>query len=359
MIAVVLKEKENLAVEEVPRFVPNPDQVIVQVKACGICGSDLRYYYGENPWALHTLGTNASTESNMILGHEFAGEVVETGNPGDTSLIGKRVAVVPYNTCGICELCLSGRYNLCRETKHIGHGAGWGAMHYYPGGMAEYCPVWRTHVYPLPDAVSNEAATLIDPLSVAIHAIKLSGIKPMDDVLVLGSGPVGLCIAQAVRGFGAGNVYCTDIIDSALTIAKAVGVDDALNSNKEDACARIMKVTKGRGAEIIFDTVGSTHTQKDALKMLAVSGTLVNLVANESQVNYRLLDLSGERRILCSANSKYEDYLLGIRFLENGTVNAKPLITHVFPIHEAKHAFNVLLDRENSGAMKVVIVPSK
>lgn len=357
MKAVVYKKPETLAVENVPKIGPDKDQVIVKVRACGICGSDLRYYYGENPWALHTLGSNTPADTNMILGHEFSGDVVEAGSKDSEELIGKRVVVIPYNTCGTCELCVTGRYNLCRNTKHIGHGAGWGHMDYYPGGMAEYCPVWSTHVYEIPETISYEAATLIDPLSVAIHAIKLSCIKPMDSVLVLGSGPVGLCIAQAVRAFGAGNVYCTDIIDSALRIAGEVGVDEALHSGKVDVLEKIISLTKSRGVDIIFDTAGSVESQSQALKMLAVSGILVNLVANESQVNYRLIDLSGERRIICSANSKYEDYLLGIKLLDNGIFKSRPLITHRFPIDEANQAFNVLLDREKNGAMKVVIEP--
>lgn len=357
MKAVVYKGPRTLVVERVPAFKPDYDQVIIEVKSCGICGSDLRYYEGENPWALHTLGINTPSQRNMILGHEFSGVVVEAGSKDAEALIGKRIVAIPYNTCGTCELCLTGRYHLCRKTKHLGHGAGWGLMDYYPGGMAEYCPVWRTHALEIPEKISYDEATLIDPLSVAIHAIKLSGIKPVDDVLVLGTGPVGLCLAQAVRAFGAGHVFCTDIIDAALQIAREVGIDDALNAMNVDVCETIMRLTNNRGIDIVFDTVGSADSQRQALQVLAVSGILVNLVANESSVTYRLLDLSGERRIICSANSKYEDYLLGIKMLENGTMNAKALITHRFPIDKANDAFNILHDRGKNGAMKVIINP--
>ncbi|HBP37247.1 MAG TPA: hypothetical protein DD640_00585 [Clostridiales bacterium] len=358
MKAVVLVSPRHLAVQEVPKFELNPDQVMIRVESCGICGSDLRYFAGENPWALHTLGINAPNESNMILGHEFAGTVAEVGSPAFRDQLGKRVAVIPYNTCGKCEFCRSGRYNLCRSTLHIGHGAGWGKMDYYPGGMAEYCPVWQTHLCELPDAISSDDAAIIDPLSVAIHAISLVGIKPLDQILVLGSGPVGLCIAQAVRAYGADQVYCTDITGISLEIARQVGVDAALDARDEGLYENIMALTRGKGVNVVFDTVGSAVSQKLALSLLAVSGSLVNLVANETAVDFRLMDLSGERRIICSANSKYDDYLLGIRLMAKGLVKAGPLITHRFPIESTPQAFELLLNKEASGALKVVIHPN-
>ena len=358
MKAVVLPSPRHLVVQEVPKFQPNPDQVMIRVESCGICGSDLRYFAGENPWALHTLGVNAPNESNMILGHEFAGTVAEVGSPAFKNQLGKRVAVIPYNTCGKCEFCRSGRYNLCRSTLHIGHGAGWGQMDYYPGGMAEFCPVWQTHLCELPDAISSDEAAIIDPLSVAIHAISLAGIKPLDRILILGSGPVGLCIAQAVRAWGADQVICTDITQISLDIARQVGVDAALDARDGGLGEEILSLTRGQGVNVVFDTVGSAASQKLALSLLAVSGSLVNLVANETIVDFRLMDLSGERRMICSANSKYDDYLIGIKLMEKGLVKAGPLITHRFPIDDTPRAFGLLLDKENSSALKVVIHPN-
>ncbi|TCL74114.1 (R,R)-butanediol dehydrogenase/meso-butanediol dehydrogenase/diacetyl reductase/L-iditol 2-dehydrogenase [Hydrogenispora ethanolica] len=357
MKAAVLKKPQTLVVEEIPKRSYDQSQVLVEVKACGICGSDLRYYKGENPWALHTLGENRPNPANIIFGHEFAGDVVEVGNPDFKEMIGKRVGILAFNTCGVCEFCRTGRYNLCKNTKHIGHGAGWGEMSYYPGGMAEYCEVWRTHVCEIPDSISYEEATLLDPISVAIHAITQTAIQPADQVLVLGSGPVGLCISQAVRAYGASRVYCTDVFDKALEIAGSIGVDEALDSRKTDIVGFIAKKTHNRGVNIVFDTVGTAQSQSDALKCLAVSGTLVNLVANETKASYRLMDLSGERRIVSSANNKYEDYLLGIELLESGVIQAKPLITHTLPLEQVNEGFNILFHKEQYQAMKVIILP--
>lgn len=355
MKAAVLKKPEHLVVEDIREPYCDNENVIVKVKACGICGSDLRYYKGENPWALHTLGEFIENPPNIIFGHEFAGEVADAINPEYKHMIGKRVTVLAFKPCGICELCKSGKYHLCKNTKHLGHGAGWGDMDYFPGGMAEYCNVWYSHIIELPDNMSYEEATVLDPLSVAIHAVTLSGIKPGDKVLVLGSGPVGLCIAQAVREFGATNVYSTDKYDVALDIAKKVGVNEALDANVVDVKAFIAEKTQGKGVNIVFDTVGTRDIQKLGLDVLACSGTLVNLVANGTEASYRPLDLGGEKRIISSCNNRYEDYLLGMNLVSEGKIDVKSLITHRVPLDEVEKGFNMLLDKVNSKAMKIVV----
>ncbi len=162
MKAAVLKAPGQLTVEDVPVPVLEKDEVLIKVASCGICGSDLRYFEGENPWALHTLGIETPTPPNIIMGHEFAGEVVEVGDDSFRKLVGRRVVASPYKACGVCRLCREGRYNLCTATVHLGHGAGWGQRDYYPGGMAEFCPVWADKAYPLPDNVTYDEATLLD-----------------------------------------------------------------------------------------------------------------------------------------------------------------------------------------------------
>jgi threonine dehydrogenase-like Zn-dependent dehydrogenase len=134
MSAAVLRRPQDLCLEQIPNFKPAPDQVIVEVASCGICGSDLRYYHGENPWALHTLGMPIPNPPNIVLGHEFAGTVTDAAD--FPHLAGKHVAVMSFKTCGQCRQCRSGAENLCGQTMHLGHGAGWGERDYYPGGMA-------------------------------------------------------------------------------------------------------------------------------------------------------------------------------------------------------------------------------
>lgn len=356
MKAAVLVRPNTLRYSEIPMPVADDEFMVVEVKACGICGSDVRYYRGENPWALHTLGENIPNPPNIILGHEWAGIVKDVSNPAYQEWIGRRVAVLAFKSCGICDNCRNGNYHLCRKTIHIGHGAGWGDMDYYPGGMAEYCQIWNTNVCELPDSVSFEEATILDPLSVAIHAINLSGIEGGDDVLVMGTGPVGLCIAQAVRAYGAGKVICTDVIEYSLELAKELGIDDVIDTKKETV-EEALERQGLKNVRVIFDTVGTEETQKTALSVLKESGTLVNLVVNHTKIQYQLLDIAGERRIISSANNKTEDFIMGIKLIENGTVNAKKMITHTFALEEVQKGFDVMLGKESGKVMKVVIKP--
>lgn len=355
MKAAVLEGPGKLTVREIPMRKCGKEEVLVKVKKCGICGSDLRYMKGENPWAQHTLGKSLPNPPNMIMGHEFAGEVVEAGDASFGHLVGKRVFVEPYNTCGMCEYCRTGRYNLCRNTRHIGHSAGWSGIDYFPGGMAEYCQVWATHVYELPACISYEEATVLDPLAVAIHAVSISGFRPGGRVVVLGCGPVGICIVQAAVAFGAVEVFCTDIYDKALEVASQVGADQAVNVRRNNIAEVVMDQTGGRGVDAVFDTVGSAESQRQAIGMLAAGGTLVNLVANSREAAYRLVELSAERSIKSSSNNLYSDVLLGIDLMVAGRVKALPLITHHFPLDEVNRGFDVLYNKTDTGAVKVII----
>ena len=357
MKAAILKAPRKLVLKDIPMRTCLDDEVMVKVGACGICGSDIRYYLGENPWSEHTLGKHVANPPNMILGHEISGVVVSVGHSENSHLIGKRVFIEPYNTCGSCLYCRTGRYHLCRQTRHIGHGAGWPEMDYFPGGMAEYCQVWATHAYVLPDQISDEEATLLDPLAVAIHAVQLAQIEPGSDVLVLGSGPVGLCFAQAARAFGAGRVFCSDRFERAIEIAAQLGIDYPVDISQTDLAALVRQETDGYGVSAIFDTVGTAQTQRQALDLLADSGCLVNLVSGHEKINYSLNDLSGERKIMSSANNLYSDLVLAIKMLASGIIKARPLITHRFDLADIQQGFDILLDRRNNQALKVIIRP--
>ena len=150
MKAVVLRQPRQLDWADVPdpRLTAGHD-VLIQVEACGICGSDLRYWEGDNPWALHTLGRHVPNPPNIILGHEYAGVVVKVNSPAYGHLLGRHVGVQSFRTCGKCDFCRSGSQNLCRNTIHMGHAQGWGQMDYYLGAYAEYCLGWADLLFPI------------------------------------------------------------------------------------------------------------------------------------------------------------------------------------------------------------------
>lgn len=240
MKAVLLKSPGSLSVEEIPIPKPKSDEVLLKVEACGICGSDIRYFHGENPWSKQTLGVSKPNSPNMVLGHEFGGKIVDVGHESLKNRIGQRVAVLAFKACGECYYCRIGRENLCANVKHIGHSAGWDEMRiggYSPGGMAEYCRVWSEMAYEIPDSISPSSATLLDGLAVAIHASGKAGLKAgkgekgIENVLIVGSGTIGLLILQVARAFGAMLIISVDSQDKPLDAATQLGVDAAINVN--------------------------------------------------------------------------------------------------------------------------------
>ncbi len=350
MRAVILRSPGKLELAETP--VPKltaEEHVLIKVEACGICGSDLRYWAGENPWALHTLGHHVDNPPNIILGHEFAGVVAAVNSRKYEHLVGARVGVQAYRVCGTCGFCRSGRQNLCRQTIHIGHAQGWGAMDIYPGAYAEYCPAWGDLLYPLPDEVSFDEAAMADILCVAVHVVGRSELRPGSDVLCIGGGPIGLSVAQVARARGARKVFITEPSPVARQVLKQFDfvVIDPSRECVEEAVTRVAAV---------YDSVGSAETINEGLKLLEESGAYVNLAVHSTQVTLDAALLASERTITTSSNAFYRDVAGAYDLIFSRRVNVRPMITHCFPLADYSRAFDMLLASPKQ-AYKVVFHP--
>jgi 2-desacetyl-2-hydroxyethyl bacteriochlorophyllide A dehydrogenase len=355
--AAILRGVRDLVLQDIPVPKPRPDEVLIRVKACGICGSDIRYYLGENPWSLHTLGVQKENPPNIALGHEVAG-IIESCPEGHPVLKrGMRVGVLAFKGCGKCKYCLTDRENLCEFTEHLGHGAGWKDREFCPGGMAEYCTVWNDKVFELPDSISFDEGVLLDGAAVALHAVKRSNIREGDKVLVNGCGPIGLMVLQMAKVYGAASVTCIDVLKKPLEIAQEVGADHVFLNQEGEVGYEKLRQMAPEGFDVILDSVGSAESFGAVLKRLARGGTLVCLAVKEQSIQLNCLDLAGERTITVSANNKYEDYPEAIRLVAESAVRVQPLITHTFPLERLHEGFDVMLNKESGNAMKVVIRP--
>jgi len=354
---LVLKSPEQIEVMDVPKPVLSAGQVLIRVSKCGICGSDVRYFHGENPWSKQTLGRHIDNPPNIILGHEFMGVVHEVFDKSDAQFLGKRVGVNTFITCGRCSFCRNGQENLCDYTKHLGHGQGWGKMDFYPGGMAEFCPAFASQLFELPENVSDEQATFFDPLIAAIHAVDVGGPKPLDKVAVLGAGPIGLLIAQLVKVYGAIRTFISDIAAENVAIAGKVGIDYPLNLAESATCLRdlVMEKTNSLGVDLAFNTVGTSAGILESLAILKKGGTLVLMATKEDELRFPSLLLSGERTIRTSSNAMYTDFPRVIELVSAGRVKVEPLITHRFGLSDAIKAFEVACNKDKTGAVKVII----
>lgn len=351
---------------------PRSDLCIVETKACGICGSDVSYYKGRNPWALHTLGINIPSDPDMILGHEIAGVLADTRGATSASRKGERVGVIAYKECGECIDCLEGNHNLCSHCDHIGHGEtlpdgsrnSWVGFKNIPGGFSDHFPCWHEKLVKLPDAIGFREATQLDGLAVSVHGANRVGIKRGGAVLVLGTGPIGFLSAQVAAAYGAAHVIVTDVFEGAPfenlhKVARSwKGCElHAINVKKEDPVTRCMEVSRGLGVDAVMDTIGEASTVVPGLKSLRRGRRMVMFSGFEDLLEFNLAWLSGEREITASCNNPFPDYPAAIDLLAQGKVDIASMITHVFKLDEYEEAFKVAMEKEAYNSIKVVIEP--
>ncbi len=335
MKAVVLEAPRRLALRDIPLWpieaYGDPDMVLVKVAACGLCGSDYRYYAGENPWSMHTLGRHVDNPPGIVLGHEFAGEVVAVLDGKNERLLGRRVAPVCSKVCGTCPECVSGQTQLCPNTVHMGHGQGWGKRDFYPGAYAEYVPAWGNGCFAIPDGLTSGEAAMLDILAVCVHVAHQGNIQPGRPVLIMGAGPAGNGIAQAARHLGASRVVVTDVADAPLEAARRRGFDavvDARGKSPRGLAEELSALASG-GFGSVFDSVGGRDSFELGLGLLGKKGTLVNMAIHDLDIPVNFLRLGSERRITTSSNFATGDYPWALSWLESGRFVVKDWLTEI------------------------------
>jgi 2-desacetyl-2-hydroxyethyl bacteriochlorophyllide A dehydrogenase len=358
MKGVVIQHAGKVGVCEIQEPRARPGEVVVEVGASGICGSDIRYVHGDNPWSSQTLGRIVPSPPNMVLGHEFAGTVVSVGEGVPAARVGERVGVLAYRACHRCHYCRTGRHNLCEDVQHIGHATDWDPDEPNPAGMAQRCRVWDEMAVDLPGDVSFEVACFLDPLAVAIHACDRAFVGRNDRIATIGTGVVGLLIVQVAQLLGASPPLCVDTYARPLETARLLGAADTVElAGEDDATTPLME--HAESMDIVFDTVGNRETIRSGLAMLRRGGRLVLLALGTETVDIQTSWLSGERSVTTSANNAYPDFHAAIDMLAAGRVQCAPLITHTFDMAQATEALNVAEHKEQHGAVKVILYPNR
>ncbi|MFP4056599.1 MAG: zinc-dependent alcohol dehydrogenase [Candidatus Brocadiia bacterium] len=354
MKAQVFYEPNEMRLEDVPVPEVGPDEVLVQVKACGICGSDIAYYFGAS-----SLETE-SGKGPLILGHEFTGEVVEVGAiPQGLGLFqpGDRVVLDPVQYCNACDICYRGHPNLCENKAVLGVSTN--------GGFAEYSKSKYTQVHPLPDNVSFEHGALTEPLACATYAVSKLDIEPGHFCVVIGPGAVGLMMLQLVQRSGAGTAALLGTRDYRLDVGQSLGAGVLLNTAQEgsphyaaDPKARIAELTDGKMADRVVVATGSVEAMELALEITGRSSVIVyfGLPGDEDRVRVPALD-----SILWDKTIRFSwlapgTWQTALSALGSGLVNVEPLVTHTFPLAELAEALGKVRDREDE-PLKPVVVP--
>jgi L-iditol 2-dehydrogenase len=255
MKAIVLERPGSVSLREVPRPVPAPGEALIEIKASSICGSDLlRVYAG-----------HAKTYP-LILGHEFAGIITEIGPGVSADWMGQHVAVAPLIPCMKCDMCVQGLYSACMAYSFIGSRR--------PGGYAEYCAVPIASLVPLPGGMDFEVGAILEPATVALHALERGGFQAGQSVAVLGVGSVGQYVVQWARINGAGLIVATDTADDNLAMARAQGAAHTLNPLRDGVPARVAALT-GNGVDLVLEIVGRPETLIQSVAVVRPRGTIV------------------------------------------------------------------------------------
>lgn len=322
--AAFYRGDKTFAVEQITPQVPGQGEVAVRVAYCGICGTDMHVYHGN---------MDARVGLNRTVGHEMSGTVAEVGAGVDSVRVGQKVVVRPLDHCGDCPACKVGHQHICHKLKFLGLDT--------DGAMQEIWTVPAHTLHTLPDDLRMDHAALIEPVAVACHDVRLSGLTTGEDVVVIGGGPIGILVAMVARDAG-GKVVISEVNPHRLAIAQKLGFD-IVNPVEADLPATIHERTGGKGAEVVFEVSG---TQPGVDAMTAVAGTKARIVmvaihAKKPQIDlfqffWRELQLIGARVY------EPEDYEKAIAIIASGGVDADTIITDVSPLADIQAAFEAL-----------------
>jgi len=331
--SAILHAPRDVRIEEINVKQPSPDQALIRIRACGVCPTDVRSYTGMR-----------KGEYPRMLGHEWVGEIVETGKDFAGFNIGDRVSADWRVVCGKCYYCRKGVFNYCQKTQN----------EKVSGGFREYGVSIASNLRIIPDNVTYEEASFNEPLACCINGNRNTHISTGDDVVIIGSGPIGMLHIQLAKHNGA-RVIVTDPIESRLEIAKELGADDVINPTKEDVIRQVMDMTEGRGANAVIVAVGSPETSKLGIEVAGING-YVNFFAgmypaseialDPNIVHYKQLVLIGSHDFIP------HDFTMALKLIEYRIVKVNPIISHVVSLENIADAFETVAERKG---LKVVV----
>ncbi len=333
--AVMVKPGE-IVFRDVPVPEVGPGQIKIKIKKIGVCGSDVHVNHGKHPY----------TSYPVVQGHEVSAEVVEAGRGVEDFKAGDRVTVQPQVFCGKCYPCTHGMYNDCETLKVMG---------FQTTGMAsEYFVVDAKKALKLPDCVTWEQGAMIEPLSVAVHAVRRAGDVNGKKVLVLGGGPIGNLVAQAAKAMGAESVLLSELSEYRLAAAQKCGIK-TVNPTKQDLLQTIIDDFGEDRADYIFECIGINPTMKQAIEYARKGSTIivVGVFADLGTINMGFIQ-DHELSMLGSAMYREEDFRKAISLVEEGKIELNTLITHRIKFEDYSKAYEII-DKQKDKAMKVII----
>jgi len=332
----VLRAAGTVEVEERPVPRPGPGEVLVAIGSVGVCGSDVHYYeHGRiGPYVV---------DSPLVLGHEAGGTVAEVAPDVASLSVGQRVSIEPGVPCRNCAQCLAGRYNLCPRIRFF-------ATPPFDGAFAEYVVMPESFVHPIPDLLSDDAAGLLEPLSVGVWACRRAGVGPESRVLVTGAGPIGLIAAQAARAYGAAEVWITDVNPRRLAMASELGLTAIDVSSTPLAGA-------GVEADVLFECSGNEQATRDAIRVVDRAGRVVLVGMGGDELRLPLAHVQDREITLTGAFRYANTWPTAIALAASGRVDLNRLVTGHYGLDDVEHALTAA--RRDPATLKVMVRPAE
>ena len=335
MKAAVMEGINKLVLKDIQLPVINEEEVLVKVKACSVCGSDVESL--ETGLWMPNLPT--------VLGHEVSGVIAEIGSKVEGLKPGDRVALEPNAPCWKCDLCRRGNYHLCEKTVHIGN--------HINGGFAEYVKIHYMNAYRISDNISFEEASLMEPVGVCLEAVRRSRLAIGENVLIVGDGPFGLLFVQLCKIAGANNIYLSGRRDFRMKLAEKYGAI-VINVKKEDVVERIKKETKGKGVQVVLDASGSTVFFDKVFEMTAYRGRIVLFSHTKDKPHFDITPVQmKELEILGSVNNPHTFEAVD-RLISRKKIVLSDIITHRLGLEQIHEGIEMIQKKEN-GLLKAVV----
>ena len=339
MKAAMYYSQKDIRIEEIPIPEIGEDEVLVEMKACGICGSDLMDWY-------------LKSRAPLVLGHEPAGIIIKKGNKVKGFSVGDRVFVHHHVACLTCHYCMHGDYTLCEQFHRT---------NIEPGGLAEYfrvpAPNLKIDTLRIPETLLFEEATLIEPVGCCIRAFRKSGIQPGDSVAIIGAGTTGIILAALSKIFGAAKTIVSDLIAYRLRVAEKFGADATVNPENEDLAGVVKAETNGIGADVVIVTAPSIEAYKAGLSVCRKGGKLCVFAPTQPgkhlQISPKELFFS-EIQIVPSYSTSHLETRMALELIKSGRIRIKELITHRFGLVDSAEAFETALESKES--LKVMVL---
>ena len=344
MKALLLTEYKKLEYVDFPDPEYGPDDLLVRVRACGICGSDIHGFDGSSGRRVPPL----------IMGHEASGEVAAVGSNVKNFKIGDRVTFDSMVSCGKCAFCAAGEINLCDNRQVLGVSPGEYRRH---GAFADYIMVPARIAFRLPEGVKYEHAAMVEPVSVVVHATNLAPRKLGQTAVVVGTGMIGLLAVQSLKAAGYGRVFAVDLEDRKLELAKQLGADEGFNPKNVDAVKAIQELTGGKGADLAMECVGATAPVQTAIASVRKGGA-VTLVGNITpKIDLNLQSVVTREITLYGSCASAGEYPECLDLISRGVIKVDPIISALAPLSDGASWFDRLYGHEPD-LMKVILQPA-